>query len=128
LAAFRSQTQLPVTVSIDPRSADIPYSIVRELVPLLREGLTNIEKHARASSVSIVSAVQDGHLLLTLQDDGIGIGASRSAPDRQSGQPRGHGLTSMRERAELLGGSLSVEPAAGGGTVITVSIPLPVRV
>ena len=61
-----------------------------------------------------------GELRVEVADDGRGASA---AP---SGGRRGHGLTTMRERAEEIGGTLTVGEGAGGGTVVTAVLPLPV--
>jgi signal transduction histidine kinase len=126
--AFRARTQIPVAISLEPAVAHLPRDILRELAPLLREALTNVEKHARAARVAIAAGVENGRLVLTVRDDGIGIGGAPDAPTRGPDAAHGHGLSSMRERAELLGGTLTVRSAAGRGTILTVSIPLPALV
>ena len=115
--AFHARTQIPVDVSVRGNLADVPGEVVRELAPLLGEALTNVEKHARASNVTVTARMEDRDLILVVSDDGLGMSPT-PAP------PKGHGLSSMRERAQLLGGTLSVAPAATTGTVLTVTIPL----
>jgi two-component system NarL family sensor kinase len=63
----------------------------------------------------------DGTLVLEIIDDGVGIGTPLEKP----GGNDGIGLVSMRERALELGGTCIVEPAAGGGTRVYASLPLP---
>jgi signal transduction histidine kinase len=121
--AFRARTQLAVAVNVNPSVVDVPAEVVRELAPLLREALTNVEKHARASRVAISANLDDQHLTLVVEDDGVGLAPSgRAAPDLGSGY--GQGLFSMRERARLLGGSLTFDRPEAGGTVLAVTIPL----
>ncbi|MDO5681488.1 MAG: histidine kinase [Propionibacteriaceae bacterium] len=86
---------------------------------ILREALHNVVKHAHASEVRVTMAPDPddaGTLVLEIVDDGIGV---RDA----AGQRPGLGLVSMRERAERLGGSLSVGPGSGGGTVVRAVLP-----
>jgi two-component system nitrate/nitrite sensor histidine kinase NarX len=121
--AFHARTQIPVDVSVRGNLADLPGEVVRELAPLLGEALTNVEKHARASNVTVTARMEDGELILVVSDDGLGMSPT-PAPAPRDITPKGHGLSSMRERAQLLGGTLSVAPAATTGTVLTVTIPL----
>ena len=81
----------------------------------LEESLSNAIRHGRAKVVRIELEKGDG-LRLAVEDDGEGIGDSRES----SG---GFGLVSMRERAEALGGTLQVAPAAGRGTRVDVWLP-----
>ena len=80
------------------------------------EALTNIARHADVSTVDLRVAVTDGSLVLSVRDDGAGFGG-----DHVPGL--GLGLAGMRERAEELGGSLSIASVRGSGTTVTVSLP-----
>jgi len=71
------------------------------LFHVAQESLTNVRKHARASSVSARLQQQDGVFRMTIADDGAGFDPARPG--------RGHGLRNMRERVEALGGQLGVE-------------------
>jgi len=119
VAPFRTRTRLPVDVAIGAEVAPLPRAVARELAPLLREALTNVEKHARATRVAVVARLDKDELVVTIQDDGVGV----TAPHVGIGPSRGHGLSSMRERATLLGGDLTVNSGVGGGTELIVSIP-----
>ena len=88
------------------------------LFRIFQEALTNIAKHARASSVTVRLHHGDGQLTLAVTDDGIGI-----APADRS-KPRSFGLRGMAERAQALGGELAIAPEVGGGTTLAVRIPL----
>jgi signal transduction histidine kinase len=120
-AAFRSRTRLTVDLSVGPGLDRIPADIVRELTPLLREALTNVEKHAAATSVAVSAHLRPEGLRLAVTDDGVGIDRARAL---SAGPGTGHGLDSMRERASLLGGTLVIEPAVPRGTRLEVSIPI----
>jgi signal transduction histidine kinase len=85
------------------------------LFHVCREALTNVVKHAMASRVSLTIEREKGRILLRVNDDGVGFDPGRGA---------GQGLRNMRERAQRLGGTLSVESRPQGGTRITVEVPL----
>jgi signal transduction histidine kinase len=88
---------------------------------IVQEALTNVRKHARAASVQVNLQAQDGQVRLEVADDGIGF-VPEEIPALVS---RGHfGLMSMRQRAELAGGSCTWASAPQRGTRVVVSIPL----
>jgi signal transduction histidine kinase/HAMP domain-containing protein len=87
------------------------------LFHICREALANVVKHAMASRVSLAIERGNGSLILHVKDDGVGFD-----PAEHRGGCRG--LRNMRERSQRLGGTLSVESKPGGGTRITVEIPL----
>jgi signal transduction histidine kinase len=116
---FRSRTHLHVALAVDIPAAMTRVEVARELLPILREALTNVEKHAGASQASVTLRAEADALLLTVTDDGIGIGHEGSGAARTAG----HGLGSMRERVALLGGTLRVASGPEGGTIVSVSVP-----
>jgi signal transduction histidine kinase len=85
------------------------------LYRIAQEALTNIAKHAGASAVSIVTRRSAERLTMVVEDNGTGFDAAAPA--------EGLGMVSMRERAELLGGSLKVESTGGHGTTLVVEVP-----
>jgi len=97
-----------------PVDSAVPDPVWPELLAVLREALSNVARHARASSVSVVAAVRDGRFVLTVTDNGTGIGEVT----------RTSGLANMRMRAEELGGELTLAPGDPRGTVLTWSVPL----
>jgi signal transduction histidine kinase len=78
------------------------------------EALTNVAKHARASHATVRIAPDRGQLVMTVVDDGVGGAALRP----------GSGLRGLGDRVAALGGRLTVEDAAAGGTVLAASIPI----
>lgn len=86
-----------------------------------QEALTNIGKHAQARSVLVKAVRESGRILFSIEDDGRGFDA-RSAATRRASE-KGLGLTTMKERARILGGTLIIRSEAGQGTRITLSIP-----
>lgn len=82
------------------------------------EALINIERHAQASQVHLHLTQQDAQLILTIQDDGVGLELS-------AGENRGrYGLVGMKERAELLGGTVTITSQPGQGTTVKLTLPL----
>lgn len=99
----------------------IPPGIELQLVRIIQESLTNVRKHAKAATATIDIRRANGALLLTVKDDGVGF--TQDARTR-SVFPR-FGLTTMRERAESVGGVFSVDSTPGAGTTVTVQVPIP---
>jgi len=96
---------------IDPDHASALFRI-------FQEALTNIAKHAGATRVTVTLRRQRQHLTLTICDNGRGI----TPADRL--KPQSFGLRGMSERARALGGTLTLSPAPGGGTMVVVKIRL----
>ena len=99
---------------------DVPQATRVTAYRVAKEALVNVVRHARARTVVVELASQDGGIAVSVRDDGGGIepGADHERP--------GHlGLASMRDRALVAGGHLEVRPADGGGTVVRVWLPLP---
>jgi signal transduction histidine kinase len=86
-----------------------------DLLATLREALSNVARHARASSATIRLAAVDDDLRLTVTDDGVGF---------PPGGRAGHGLKNFRYRAERWGGSASVTSTPGAGTTLRWQVPL----
>jgi PAS domain S-box-containing protein len=104
------------TVAFDGPIDSAASDAMREhLVATLREALSNVAKHARATRVTVDVTIHHRDLVLLVVDDGAGVGD----PDGS-----GNGLTNMRERAEGLGGSFEVSSPAGGGTRLAWRVPI----
>ncbi len=84
---------------------------------VVQEALTNVARHAQASSVEVALAVRDTSLRIIVADDGLGFD-----PRATCGRTR-HGLHGMRERVMLLGGTVDVQTTLGRGTRIEVNLP-----
>ena len=96
----------------------LPADVETALYRIVQEALTNVVKHANAHNVSIVLTRRDGSVSALVEDDGRGF-----SPDKTPGD--GLGLTGMRERMSLLGGSLRIESAPGAGSTLVAEVPLP---
>ncbi|WP_313073564.1 CHASE3 domain-containing protein [Melaminivora sp.] len=82
---------------------------------LVQEALTNIAKHAQASDILVSVTDHPGYVRVQVRDDGTGF-------DPQQVSARAHGLLGMRHRVEAEGGTLSVGPAPGGGTLVSATL------
>jgi signal transduction histidine kinase len=103
--------------------AVLPYEVTSNLYYIVREALTNIEKHAKASTIHICMFGYEGHLYISIADDGSGMAKNSSMVSRGSGYHQG--IMGMRERAALLGGRVTFDSARGKGTRVDIDIPLP---
>jgi len=84
---------------------------------IFQEALTNVARHAEASTVEVELGVHGGHLMLQVADNGKGIRPS------DIDDPKSLGLLGMRERAELLGGYVTFQPGVARGTLVTLRLP-----
>lgn len=94
----------------------VTNEIADELLASLREALSNVARHARASRAD-VEVGAGSQVVLRVLDDGVGIAGDVSAAG-------GRGLANLRSRAERLGGTLSVAPGDAGGTLLEWCVPL----
>jgi two-component system sensor histidine kinase DegS len=86
---------------------------------IMQEALQNVHKHAHASSVGIAWSRANDSWVLHVTDDGRGFDLVKAARHKKS-----VGLLSMRERAELIGGSLQIQSTPGKGTAVTLLLPV----
>jgi signal transduction histidine kinase len=101
---------------------DVPSDVKEQLYRVTQEALHNVAKHAAAHQVSVMVEGRAAELVVVIEDDGVGFSADHA---RGRSLNDGFGLTSMRERAVLAGGSLTVESKVGQGTSIYVRVALP---
>ena len=86
---------------------------------IMQEALQNVHKHAHASAVGIAWSRANDNWVLHVTDDGRGFDLVKAARHKKS-----VGLLSMRERAELIGGSLQIQSTPGKGTAVTLLLPI----
>jgi signal transduction histidine kinase/ligand-binding sensor domain-containing protein len=123
LARWARQTLAPAGVGFEREvrgaARRLPAFVEDNLFRVAQEAITNAVKHARAKSVRLVIDYGEKVVRLQVSDDGCGFDAR--AP-RAAGEG-GFGVGGMRERAERLGGRLSLESRPGAGTTVTVTAP-----
>ncbi len=116
---YARQTGLACAVEVqEDQALDAQQAI--QLYRIVLEALTNVARHARARRVRIGGHAEESGYLLRIEDDGIGWPeeASENSPRTSMG------LTGMRERARLLGGSLQLGAPPGGGAFLRIHLPL----
>jgi signal transduction histidine kinase len=113
-------TPVKLQLSLGEDTRAIPTDMRIELLRIGKEALSNVLKHARATTVTLELAWLEKELRLSVLDDGQGF-KSESLPSGQGG----FGLFGMRTRAERLGGKLVVESRPERGTQIVAHFPLP---
>jgi signal transduction histidine kinase len=114
--AARPLTFQPRVVFDGPVDTEVTGPIADDLLATLREALSNVARHAEATSVLVEVAARPAAIVLRVTDDGVG------PPDEKT--EGGHGLANMRTRAERHHGHCTVEPGATAGTVIEWCVPL----
>ncbi|PYN10795.1 MAG: histidine kinase, partial [Candidatus Rokuibacteriota bacterium] len=115
------ETRCGIKVSTKLDTAETTMSPQQELATyrVLQEALQNVHKHAQAATVGIVWQRSAGNWVLHVTDDGIGFDLVKAARRAKS-----VGLLSMRERAELIGGSLQIQSSPGKGSAVTLQLPI----
>lgn len=121
LADLASSTERIFRVSC-PFRCDPPVQVsdnklATQLYRIAQEGVANAIKHSQADRIELALSVEDGFLTLSIRDNGVGV----NPQTRKTGM----GLLTMSHRARMLGGVLSVEPDASGGTLVNCTVPIP---
>ncbi len=110
--------RLPIPVQLDVPGQRLPPPVESSVYFLCSEALTNVVKHARASSARVRVEVLDDHCAVEVADDGIGGASPRSETS---------GLNGLRDRVGALDGTMTITSPATGGTLIQASIPIRAR-
>ncbi len=118
VALFRERNSIEVELRADGQQR-WSFPLEKALYRITQEALTNVAKHAGATQAWVTLSASDGHVRLTVDDNGQGL------PDGSRGRNTSTlGLTSMRERAEQLGGRFTIGPRPEGpGTRVAVEVP-----
>ena len=112
-------SEVELDLAIDPDlTATIPTTTRVQLLQMAREALSNAARHARARRTRIVMRVEDGTLVLRVEDDGVGF-------DTKADRSAGHlGLANLYDRAAAFGGAVSIESTLGAGTTLSIRAPI----
>jgi signal transduction histidine kinase len=113
---FTDQTGVVVEVVDAFAEQRLPGDVETALYRILQEALTNVVKHAKARRVSILLTRSDRGAVAVIEDDGRGFDPGA--------EHEGLGLLGMRERLQLLRGSLTIESSEGAGTTLRIEVPL----
>lgn len=114
----RRGTSLAFEVSVDESLASELSGRAPDILQLVREAITNVARHATATTCRVSLRREDGKGWLEVADDGEGFDASEPAA------PGHHGLANMRKRVDDLGGSVEITSAKGAGTRVSIALPL----
>ena len=104
------------------QATGLPPDVQDEFCRIAQEALCNVRKHSRATSVSIILNCKPNIVALTIEDNGQGF-----VDKRPKTASEGFGLSSMRDRAIRIGGSMEISSAARRGTKVRVRVLLPTR-
>jgi len=98
------------------KSERLPAALETALYRIVQEAMTNVVRHARATRADVLVELRGERVTLVIEDDGIGF-------EPEASQVGEHfGLLGIRERAEALGGTLTVESSPGGGSTVVVEV------
>jgi signal transduction histidine kinase len=105
----------PVVLTSGPVDTAVPAGVRDQLLPVLREAVSNVARHAHAEQAQVEVRVSATEVCLSVSDDGIGL-----AEDRDES-----GLRNVRRRAAELGGSVELSANATRGTTMVWRVPIP---
>ncbi len=114
---FQKRMGIRCRLSLPADAPAVDAELSTAVFRIFQEILTNIARHARASSVSVNLRISDNRLTFKVTDNGIGI-SDAAVHARES-----LGLLGMQERAQFFGGEVSIQGAPGRGTTVAVSLP-----
>ena len=117
---FSRQTEVAAHFAAEPEDLTCDPAVAVQLLRIAQEALTNVRKHAQARRIDVRLSARVNEIELNITDDGCGFPAL--SPSTQTF--RRHGLASMRERAQSLGGALTIATGVTQGTRITATIPV----
>jgi signal transduction histidine kinase len=115
-ARWSAENGVQVRMNVTGTPHSLPSSAETALLRISQEAMHNISKHARAKKVNITFSYMEDLFVMDIADDGLGFEPSKSK--------NGFGMKTMRDRAEELRGTLTIESEQGIGTAIAVSIPI----
>jgi signal transduction histidine kinase len=118
IAEFKRRTGIACVLIDEPKEVVLGDHAATAFFRILQESLSNIVRHAHATSVRVELKSSGALLTMTVTDNGIGLGA------RERGKVGSFGLVGIEERISILEGSFSITSTDGEGTTVCVSVPL----
>jgi signal transduction histidine kinase len=119
LQSWEGMSGVSTSLRIDS-SVHLRPSQELQVVRIVQEALTNVRKHAKASHARVEIRREDGKLVTLIADNGVGFNAAARG---RADFPQ-FGLSTMRERAESIGGTLAIESTTGSGTTVRLELAL----
>ena len=114
-SALTSET-LNVQVDVPDLAVQLEPEVATAIFRIAQASLANVARHARAQTARLTLVMMPKQVVLTVEDDGLGI--------RKGPSVTGIGLVAMRERAHAVGGTVEVEQRSGGGTCVRATLPV----
>ena len=115
---FSARAGVECLLDIPEKDLDLSEDLATATFRILQESLTNVTRHARAGMVEIRIDRDADALHMNVRDDGVGF------DPQQNSEHKTYGLMGIRERAIMLGGEVHIVSSPGGGTTLTVRLPL----
>lgn len=119
---YERRRGISTTLEVTGRTLRLPAEIETVLFRVTQEALTNVAKHAEASSVAVRLDYAPAQVTLTIEDDGSGFESRQILRNHE--RPSGWGLLDIQERAALVGGTYHIDSRPGHGTSIQITLPL----
>jgi signal transduction histidine kinase len=116
--------QTEIDLGPEPEQRRLDAELESTIYRVVQEALTNVSRHAQATTATVSVAERGGVLHAAVTDDGQGLPDAGRLGPRGDGLEGGFGMSGMRERAELVGGELELVPAPGKGTTMRLTVPL----
>jgi signal transduction histidine kinase len=113
--AYRDRLGVAVEAELAP--VELAPAVEHAVLRIVQEALTNAVKHARPTRITLRMSGENGHVAVTVADDGAGFDPARA------GERHGMGLDVMRERVAELGGEFHIDSALGAGTMLRILLP-----
>jgi signal transduction histidine kinase/ligand-binding sensor domain-containing protein len=116
---FAGDTGIRADVVVEGRERPLKSAAGNDVLQVGRQAIANAFQHSHAREIHVLLSYGDRHLRLRVQDDGRGM----SEESLKAGRPGHYGIAGMRERAERVGGTISIQSRAGEGTEVILSVP-----
>ena len=116
---FKKRSNLDYKLIIADKKIKFNNAQATAIFRIMQESLTNIARHAEASSVEIYLHLKNSSVLLEIKDDGRGISNQKGKSFNKT-----FGIFGMKERASILGGSLEIKSKVNQGTMVNLILPL----
>jgi nitrate/nitrite-specific signal transduction histidine kinase len=127
LERWKEQSEIEAELVVQPSDANfdgLPPAAELQLLRIVQEALANVRKHAAAKHVQVRMTTRESEIEVVVADDGRGFDNSADVRARVADDRQPHfGLSTMRERAESVGGTLDIVSAPGEGTRVVVRLP-----
>ena len=107
-------TGLALNFIVSGDEGNLDQAVKFQLLQVAREALANVAKHAYPENVWVSLNYSNGHIQITVKDDGRGFAST---------ELRGHGMGIMSERADMAGADLRIESSPGNGTTVIIEYP-----